>query len=301
MVSPAPSALEQSIPLGRDNLPAPVSRLLSLLSEGLGLLRCQSRFQRWKVIVQRRNESPSQCRPFRYIGSRHVIHGVFTVLTSATQLAVAQLLAGRFRGQRGNLKFRYPVGFAAGAGAWALLVAIASSYVLENLLHLSSLVPVFAPSVVATVVTAAPRIVAAAILMVLPHLRVAILFGAAYRDAAPLLRILALVGAAIGVIGLLVYYLQDRSTVVAASTVIVVVAHGLGTDISRVMVASTWGVFIIALTLALSRYVALKVRRETRERTSHERVPLISSGRRLTFGSCKVVPGEHLRFGGLGA
>jgi hypothetical protein len=154
MVSPAPLASEQSIPLDRDNQPAPglSLRLLSLLPERLGLARCQSRFQRWKPIIQRRNESASQCRPFRHIGSRHGILGVFTVLTYATQLAVARSVVGRFRGQRANLKFRFPVG----AGALALLVAIASSYVLENLLHLSSLVPGFAPSVVAAVVTAVP-------------------------------------------------------------------------------------------------------------------------------------------------
>ncbi len=109
-------------------------------------------------------------------------------------------------------------------------------------------------------VTAVLSIGAAAVLVVLPHLVVSILFGAAYEPAVPMLRILAAAGAAIGLIGLLVYYHQARSSLVAACSwlgvsaaaiVITIWAHGSGTDIAWAMVATTLAVLGMSLAPAL--------------------------------------------------
>lgn len=91
---------------------------------------------------------------------------------------------------------------------------------------------------------------------------VGFLFGSAYTSAVPTLRVLAVAGAALGVLALLVYYHQARSSVMAACSwlgvsaaalTISVASHGTGTEIAWVMVASTLAVLIIALTSALWR------------------------------------------------
>jgi len=112
----------------------------------------------------------------------------------------------------------------------------------------------------ALAVTALLSLGAAAVLMAFPHLVVSILFGSSYAPAVPMLRVLATAGAALGILSLLVYYHQARSSVVAACSwlgvgaaalVITVAAHGSGTAIAWVMVASTVSVLIVALGSAL--------------------------------------------------
>jgi O-antigen/teichoic acid export membrane protein len=108
----------------------------------------------------------------------------------------------------------------------------------------------------ALAVTALLSVGAAIVLMAVPHLVVDLMFGPRYREAAPLLRILALVGAALGILGLLVYYYLARSSVVAgcswlgvvaAAGIIVVGLHASGTEIAWVMVGSTATVLTLAL------------------------------------------------------
>lgn len=113
----------------------------------------------------------------------------------------------------------------------------------------------------ALTVTAALSLGAAAVLMVFPHLVVHILFGSAYGPAVPILRVLAAAGAALGILSLLVYYHQARSSIVAAcswlgvsaaAVVIATWAHGSGVDIAWVMVASTVTVLAVAFVTAMS-------------------------------------------------
>jgi O-antigen/teichoic acid export membrane protein len=120
----------------------------------------------------------------------------------------------------------------------------------------------------ALAVTTALSVGAAAVLMAVPHLAVAILFGSSYGPAVPLLRVLAIAGAALGVVGLLVYYHQARSStvaacawlgVVAAAVVISVGAHGSASAIAWTMVACTLGVAAVALVTAIWRPAAAPV------------------------------------------
>lgn len=114
----------------------------------------------------------------------------------------------------------------------------------------------------ALVVTTALSVGAAAVLIAVPHLAVAVLFGSSYGPAVPVLQVLAVAGAALGVISLLVYYHQARSSTVAACSWIGVVgaafaislgAHNSGTEIAWTMVGATVSVLAVALATALWR------------------------------------------------
>ncbi len=114
----------------------------------------------------------------------------------------------------------------------------------------------------ALAVTAALSVGVAIVLVALPHLAVDVLFGSAYRSAASVLRVLAVAGAALGVLSLLVYYHQARSSIVAAcswigvgavAVVVVTAAHSSGIEIGIVMVASTVTVLVIAMATAVWR------------------------------------------------
>lgn len=114
----------------------------------------------------------------------------------------------------------------------------------------------------ALVVTATLSVGAAAVLIAFPHLVVSVLFGASYAPAVPMLRVLGTAGAALGILSLLVYYHQARSSVVAACSwfgvavaalVIIIGAHDSGAVIAWVMVASTLSVLSVALATALWR------------------------------------------------
>jgi len=108
----------------------------------------------------------------------------------------------------------------------------------------------------ALAVTALLSLGAAVVLMAFPNLVVHLMFGGRYASSAPLLRILALAGAALGILGLLVYYHLARSSiastwpwlgVLATAGVITLASHGSGTQIAWVMVGSTAAVLVATL------------------------------------------------------
>ena len=112
----------------------------------------------------------------------------------------------------------------------------------------------------ALIVTTLLSVGAAVGLMAVPHLVVTLFFGSSYGAAVPILRVLAVAGASLGVIGLLIYYHQARSSMVAACSwlgvagavaVISLSAHGSGTQVAWVMVGATVMVLVVALATAL--------------------------------------------------
>jgi O-antigen/teichoic acid export membrane protein/glycosyltransferase involved in cell wall biosynthesis len=114
----------------------------------------------------------------------------------------------------------------------------------------------------ALVVTAILSVGAAVVLIALPHLAIAVLFGRTYESAVPILRVLAIAGATLGVISLLIYYHQARSSavaacswlgVVAAAIVIVLSEHGSSIEIAWTMVATSLSVLGLALVTAFWR------------------------------------------------